>query len=91
MLTLEMVGEAIRVGLERPVGSFLLAEVHRTIESLCDWRLQHGWHTFFIPAPQPTPGTVLCLTTGQPQTLASVLSLSSIRMPLLVRSICCWS
>lgn len=38
MLTLQVVCEAVRSRLERPMSSFLSAEVYRITESLCGWQ-----------------------------------------------------
>lgn len=38
MLTLQVVCEAVRSRLERPMSSFLSAEMYRITESLCGWQ-----------------------------------------------------
>lgn len=63
-----------------------LSEVYGILESLCDGQLLCGWQTLSLSHNQPQEGSVLCLTTGQPQTLASAMPLSSVRMPLPVRT-----
>lgn len=63
-----------------------LSEVYGILESVCDRQLLCGWQTLSLSHDQPQEGSVLCLTTGQPQTLASAMPLSSVRMLLPVRT-----